>query len=96
MNFFVLGEHVDVNQQVMVAQMYVEVLKPDRITHSYPLVFIHGVAQTATNWLTVGQHTIRRFRTLVRCKRCLRFLQLLLEGSWDRELRSYRMASSGR
>jgi pimeloyl-ACP methyl ester carboxylesterase len=51
--FFVGGEYVSTDgQQVMVGQMYVEVLKPNRISHSYPLVFIHGVAQTATNWLT--------------------------------------------
>ena len=29
MKLFALGEYVDVNQQVMVGEMYVEVLKPD-------------------------------------------------------------------
>lgn len=32
----------------MVGQMYVERLTPPTILHEYPLVFIHGSAQTAT------------------------------------------------
>ncbi|KAI3393304.1 hypothetical protein diail_4486 [Diaporthe ilicicola] len=31
--------------------MYVECLKPSIVRHKHPLVFIHGLAQTATNWL---------------------------------------------
>src|ERR1700730_12450864 len=32
-------------------QMYVEVLTPRRLRSRYPLVLIHGAAQTATNWM---------------------------------------------
>jgi len=38
-------------QEVMAGQMYVEVLRPQRVTQKYPLVLIHGAGQTATNWL---------------------------------------------
>ncbi len=34
----------------MTGQMYVEFLRPARVTRKYPLVLIHGAAQTATNW----------------------------------------------
>ena len=37
--------------EVMAGQMYVEVLRPQRATKRYPLVFFHGAGQTATNWL---------------------------------------------
>jgi pimeloyl-ACP methyl ester carboxylesterase len=33
-------------------QMYVEVLTPRHPRSRYPLVLIHGAAQTATNWLS--------------------------------------------
>jgi pimeloyl-ACP methyl ester carboxylesterase len=36
----------------MKGQMYVEALIPERVEHLYPLVLIHGGAQTAMNWLT--------------------------------------------
>src|SRR5580700_11049326 len=36
---------------LMAGQMYVEVLRPARVTRKYPLVFIHGASQTATNWI---------------------------------------------
>ncbi|PWY71169.1 alpha/beta-hydrolase [Aspergillus eucalypticola CBS 122712] len=39
------GEHVYTNQ------IYVEKLTPVQVTQPYPIVFIHGQAQTATNWL---------------------------------------------
>lgn len=35
----------------MVGQMYVERLTPPIVRHKHPLVFIHGLAQTAVNWL---------------------------------------------
>jgi pimeloyl-ACP methyl ester carboxylesterase len=38
-------------QQVMSGQMYTEVLVPHAIRRPYPLVLIHGAAQTATNWM---------------------------------------------
>lgn len=52
-SFFVGGEYVGpAEAQVMQGQMFVEVLTPDRVTHPYPLVLVHGLAQTATNWMT--------------------------------------------
>ena len=35
----------------MHGQMYVEVLTPRRPHQRYPLVLVHGAAQTATNWM---------------------------------------------
>jgi pimeloyl-ACP methyl ester carboxylesterase len=50
--FYIGGEYVGLeNNEVMCGQMFVEVLKPAEVTKPYPLVFIHGTAQTATNWL---------------------------------------------
>jgi pimeloyl-ACP methyl ester carboxylesterase len=37
--------------EVISGQMYVEVLRPQRVTRGYPLVLIHGLGQTATNWI---------------------------------------------
>ena len=38
-------------KEVMSGQMYVEVLRPQKVTRKYPLVFFHGLGQTATNWM---------------------------------------------
>lgn len=38
-------------REVMAGQMYIEVLRPPRVTQKYPLVFFHGFGQTATNWM---------------------------------------------
>lgn len=38
--------------EVMAGQMYVELLRPPRVTRKYPLVFFHGAGQTATNWMS--------------------------------------------
>jgi len=38
-------------KQLMHDQMYVEVLTPRHPRSRYPLVLIHGAAQTATNWM---------------------------------------------
>jgi len=46
--FYVGGHYVG---DVMADQMYVEVLRPARVTRKYPLVFLHGNSQTATNWM---------------------------------------------
>jgi pimeloyl-ACP methyl ester carboxylesterase len=46
--FYVGGKY---QGEVMTGQMYVEVLRPQRIAHPYPMVFFHGNAQTATNWM---------------------------------------------
>jgi pimeloyl-ACP methyl ester carboxylesterase len=51
--FFYVGGHYTgaPGKEVMSGQMYVEVLNPQRVTRKYPLVFLHGLSQTATNWL---------------------------------------------
>ncbi|MBZ5575410.1 MAG: alpha/beta fold hydrolase [Acidobacteriia bacterium] len=50
--FYVGGKYTGApGHEVMIGQMYVEVLRPQRVTHPYPLVFFHGNWQTATNWL---------------------------------------------
>ena len=50
--FYVGGRYVGENDtQVMQGAMYVEVLRPKHVVHRYPLVLIHGAAQTGTNWL---------------------------------------------
>lgn len=51
--FFVGGEYAGPkDSRVMHGQMYVEVLTPRQVSKPYPLVLIHGAAQTATNWMT--------------------------------------------
>ncbi|HEX3860258.1 MAG TPA: alpha/beta hydrolase [Stellaceae bacterium] len=50
--FYVGGHYVgETGKQLMHEQMYVEVLTPRRPRQRYPLVLIHGAAQTATNWM---------------------------------------------
>lgn len=50
--FYVGGKYTGPSdQQVMSGQAYVEVLVPKKIRRPYPLVLIHGAAQTATNWM---------------------------------------------
>ena len=50
--FYVGGTYAgEGNAEVMAGQMYVEVLRPARVTRKYPLVFFHGAGQTATNWI---------------------------------------------
>lgn len=50
--FYIGGKYTgDPASQVMSGQMYVEVLRPERVTRKYPLLFLHGLSQTATNWL---------------------------------------------
>jgi pimeloyl-ACP methyl ester carboxylesterase len=50
--FYVGGKYTgDPKQPVMSGQMYVEVLVPRKVTQPWPLVLIHGAAQTATNWM---------------------------------------------
>ncbi|MEJ1977206.1 MAG: hypothetical protein WDN49_14955 [Acetobacteraceae bacterium] len=52
-SFFVGGAYAGpATAQVMQGQMYVEALTPEHVTHPYPLVLIHGLAQTAMNWMT--------------------------------------------
>ncbi len=50
--FYVGGSYVGKpGKQLMHDQMYVEVLTPRHPRQRYPLVLIHGAAQTATNWM---------------------------------------------
>jgi pimeloyl-ACP methyl ester carboxylesterase len=50
--FYVGGQYVgEPGKEVMQGQAYVEVLAPKEVRRPYPLVLIHGAAQTATNWM---------------------------------------------
>lgn len=49
--FFVGGRYVDAKAgPIMERQMYVEYRRPERVTKPYPIVMIHGAAQTGTNF----------------------------------------------
>jgi pimeloyl-ACP methyl ester carboxylesterase len=50
--FYVGGQYVgEPGKEIMRGQAYVEVLAPKDVRRPYPLVLIHGAAQTATNWM---------------------------------------------
>jgi pimeloyl-ACP methyl ester carboxylesterase len=50
--FFVGGQYVESGgKRLMAGQMYVEYLTPRNLTHPYPIVMIHGTAQTGTNFM---------------------------------------------
>jgi pimeloyl-ACP methyl ester carboxylesterase len=50
--FYVGGKYVgQTGNEIMEGQAYVEVLAPKDVKRPYPLVLIHGAAQTATNWM---------------------------------------------
>jgi pimeloyl-ACP methyl ester carboxylesterase len=50
--FYVGGKYVgESGREIMQGQIYVEVLAPKDVRRPYPLVLIHGGAQTATNWM---------------------------------------------
>jgi pimeloyl-ACP methyl ester carboxylesterase len=51
--FFYVGGHYvgEPGKEIMEGQIYVEVLAPRQQRRPYPLVLIHGAAQTATNWM---------------------------------------------
>jgi pimeloyl-ACP methyl ester carboxylesterase len=50
--FYVGGKYVgEPGSRIMQGQVYVEVLAPKEVRRPYPLVLIHGAAQTATNWM---------------------------------------------
>jgi pimeloyl-ACP methyl ester carboxylesterase len=50
--FYVGGKYTGPpGKEVMAGQMYVELLRPQRVTQKYPIVFFHGLSQTATNWM---------------------------------------------
>lgn len=51
--FFAGGHYAgEKGKEVMQGAMYVEHLRPLRVTQRYPLVLFHGAAQTSANWLT--------------------------------------------
>ena len=50
--FYVGGKYAgEPGKDIMDGQTYVEVLAPKEVRRPYPLVLIHGAAQTATNWM---------------------------------------------
>ena len=50
--FYIGGRYAGpAGAQLMTGQMYVELLRPQRVTRKYPLLFLHGASQTATNWI---------------------------------------------
>lgn len=50
--FYAGGKYVgEPGKELMAGQMYVERLAPREVRQPYPLVLIHGAAQTATNWM---------------------------------------------
>jgi len=50
--FYVGGKYVgSPGKEIMQGQMYVEKWQPQQVKQPYPLVLIHGAAQTATNWM---------------------------------------------
>jgi pimeloyl-ACP methyl ester carboxylesterase len=50
--FYVGGAYAgDAGKETMHGQVYVEVVAPKKVRRAYPLVLIHGAAQTATNWM---------------------------------------------
>jgi len=50
--FYVGGKYAgEPGKEIMRGQVYVEVLAPKEVRQPYPLVLIHGAAQTATNWM---------------------------------------------
>src|SRR5215470_7798506 len=52
-NFYVGGKYVESNGDVpMVGQAFVEFQIPQRQTHPYPIVMIHGGGQTGSGWIS--------------------------------------------
>jgi len=50
--FFVGGHYVESGgKRLMAGQMYVEYLTPQNVTRPYPIIMIHGTAQTSTNFM---------------------------------------------
>ena len=51
-SFYVGGTYVgEAGKELMEGQMYVQAWAPAQVKHSYPLVLVHGLGQTATNWM---------------------------------------------
>jgi pimeloyl-ACP methyl ester carboxylesterase len=50
--FYAGGQYVgEPGKEVMGGDAYVEVWVPKQIRHPYPIIYIHGAGQTATDWL---------------------------------------------
>ena len=50
--FYAGGKYVgEPGKEVMAGSAYVEVWVPKQIKHPYPIIYIHGAGQTATDWL---------------------------------------------
>lgn len=50
--FFAGGQYVESGgKRLMAGQMYVEYMTPERVTHPYPIIMIHGTAQTGSNFM---------------------------------------------
>ena len=50
--FYAGGKYVGApGKEVMAGDAYVEVWVPKQIRHPYPIVYIHGAGQTATDWM---------------------------------------------
>jgi pimeloyl-ACP methyl ester carboxylesterase len=50
--FYVGGTYTGApGKEIMQGQMYVEKLLPEKVRQPYPLVLVHGAAQTATDWM---------------------------------------------
>ena len=50
--FYAGGKYVGTpGKETMGGDAYVEVWVPKQIRHPYPIVYIHGAGQTATDWL---------------------------------------------
>jgi hypothetical protein len=63
-HFYVGGKYTgEPGKDIMQGQVYVEVLAPKDVRRPYPLVLIHGAAQTATNWMgrRMGERAGRNF-----------------------------------
>src|SRR6516162_328176 len=52
-NFYIGGQYVDDHGDMpMIGQAFVEFQIPQRQTHPYPIVLVHGGSQTGTGWIS--------------------------------------------
>jgi pimeloyl-ACP methyl ester carboxylesterase len=52
-NFYIGGKYVESNgDRPMVGQMFVQYQVPQRQTHAYPMVMVHGGSQTGSGWIS--------------------------------------------
>src|SRR5688572_10914036 len=51
--FYIGGKYTKTpDGELMAGQMYVEVLRPQRVSQRYPIVFFHGGSETGTIWMS--------------------------------------------